>query len=168
MRVSTRRAAAAAARWAQGPAPRWPHAMKQSTEGLVARILKAQEAAAKAALADAQQDVLRRHEAMTAAGSVVLREREAAASLAASPLAGLDLAPWSAEAGRRLNAARHAAAAAEAACEHPREALSAAVRTRLAFDTLLARQAQEARRQASRKDPLQFLLALPAARLPER
>jgi len=166
MGVSTRRAAAAW--WAQEQAPRWPHAMKQSTEGLVARILKAKEAAAKAALADAQQDVLHRHEAMAAAGSVVQRERDAAAALAATLLAGVDLAPWSAEADRRLNAARHAAAAAEAACEPPREALSTAVRTRLAFNTLLARQAHEGRRLASRKDPLQFLLALPSARLPER
>jgi hypothetical protein len=136
--------------------------MKPATRALVARALKLREAGERAALAAAQQEHARRIEAAQGLAATIEAERRfAAGGVAADPrLGGAGFGAWREAAANRLAEARQAAAAAEAACEPPREALFETMRTTKGFETLMARRDDERARAEARRDPLAQLMLL--------
>jgi len=133
-------------------------AIARSTRKLVERALTRREAVGRAALAEALQAQSARAAEVARQVEAIAREQALAATVADPRL----LNPaWRTLAGTRLEAARAATAAAEAACDTRREALADTRRTLRGFDALMTQQDAEAARAAARRDPLATLMLLP-------
>ena len=133
--------------------------MNRSTAALVTRVLKLREAGDRAALVAAQREQAEQAAAAVAMAAVIAREHGFAA--ATELPAGPGFALWRAAAAGRLGEQRHAAAAAEAACVAPQQALADTVRLRRGFELLREREAAAVARDAERRDPLRALMLLP-------